>query len=526
LAASAALLLLASHHSPLLDPDEARFARTSVEMLRSGDLVVPRFNGEPRLVKPPLLHWIQAFLFSLLGASEVAARLVAVLSTLGSALLVARLARRRFGDEAAAWSVAVLVTMPLVFVLGRLGTLDALLAVHVLAFLMLDLAEEEGDGGAYRPLASGGLLGLAFLVKGPVGVVLPLLVVLAGRTASGRRLLPTLTSLSQGLAAWSLVVVPWGLVFVHRVGSGTALGTLRREALERFFAGTTHVEPFWYYGPVVAVAFLPWLAPLLAALVRAVRLRREPSARTALYAAAGLVAGLVFFSLSQGKLPNYLLPLAPLVAILVVWELGREIEAPRERWVAPALLAASLAAVALLLWLGGATQLERPWRAVAMGGSLVYGVAALPALAGAIVRRPRWVYLAAALAAASFLLLLGLRGFPLLAEERSTARLIEKVPRLASGLPVVLVELQAPSLVFYLDRRVEVIAMDELESRLAREDGASYLFADVDLPDLPAAMRTRLHEIGRHGKYRVLLQRSAEADRGPPAPLDGPPGRK
>ena len=527
-AAAAALLLVGAASVPLLDPDEARFARTSVEMLHSGDLVVPTFNGEPRLVKPPLLHWIQSFLFSVFGVQEWAARLAAALATLGSILLVAQIAHRRFGEEAALWGAAVLATMPLVFVLGHMGTLDALLAVHVLAVVTLDLTATERTD-TYRALVMGGLLGLAFLVKGPVGVVLPLLVILAGRTAAGRNLLPSVGALSQGLAAWCLIVLPWGLAFLRRVGTGAALGTVRSEALERFFAGTAHVEPAWYYGKVVLVAFLPWLAPLLVALVRVWRMRKDPAARTAIYAAAGLLAGLLFFSLSKGKLPSYILPLAPLVAILVTWELGREIEAPRQRTLGPTLLAATVAATALLLGLIGGLRLEGAWRGVALAGAAIYGVGTVTSLYGAISRRPRWVYGSAALSMAVLLFVIAFQGFPAIGRERSTALLVEEVPELSSGHPVVTVEMRAPSLVFYLNRRVEVIEMRDLETRIGREDAATYVLADVDLSELPPEARERFREVGRRAKYRVFVPMPVAPESAPqagPKLLDAPPGEK
>ena len=81
-------------------------------MLRSGDPVVPTFEGEPRLVKPPLLHWLQTVLFRTLGVHPWLARVPALLSTLGSLLLVAWVARRRFGNEGAAWAAAVFLTSP------------------------------------------------------------------------------------------------------------------------------------------------------------------------------------------------------------------------------------------------------------------------------------------------------------------------------------------------------------------------------------------------------------------------------
>jgi 4-amino-4-deoxy-L-arabinose transferase-like glycosyltransferase len=418
--------------------------------------------------------------------------------------------------------------MPLVFVLGHVGTLDALLAVHVLAVVALDLTATERTG-AYRAAATGALLGLAFLIKGPVGIVLPLLVILAGRTVLGRNLLPSLGALSQGLAAWCLVVLPWGLAFLRRVGADAVLSTVRSEALERFFAGTAHVEPAWYYGKIVLVAFLPWLAPLLVALVRAWRMRREPVARTAIYAAAGLLAGLLFFSLSKGKLPNYVLPLAPLAAILITWELGREIEAPRQRTLGPTLLAATVAAMALLLGLTGTLRLEGTWRGVALAGAAIYGVGTVASFYGAIARKPRWVYGSAALSMALLLLLVAIQGFPAVGETRSTASLIEKVAELSSGRPVVTVEMRAPSLTFYLDRSVEVIGMRDLEARIGREDAATYVFAEPDLPDLPPIAGERLREVGGQAKFRVFVAGPPEPENAPPAGpnrLDVPPGEK
>src|SRR5262249_32512056 len=156
------ILFLRLGAAPLLDPDESRFARTSVEMTRAHDYVVPVFEGAPRLQKPPLLHWIQISLFRLAGPTELAARLPAALSALVTLLLLAWIGWRRFGDEGAAWSAAFFATSPIVVATGRVGTLDALLSVHVMAVLALDMVQPE-HSGLQRSAVIGGLLGLAFL---------------------------------------------------------------------------------------------------------------------------------------------------------------------------------------------------------------------------------------------------------------------------------------------------------------------------------------------------------------------------
>jgi 4-amino-4-deoxy-L-arabinose transferase-like glycosyltransferase len=502
LSGAAVLLLAGPAGVPLLDPDESRFARTSVEMLHSGDLVIPRFGGEPRLVKPPLIHWVQTFFFSVFGIGEWSARLPAALATLGSIALAGWIGKRRFGDEAGAWTAAVMASTPLVLVPGRVGTVDALLAVHVLAVLAMDIVEFEDDG-SYRAAAVGGLLGLAFLAKGPVGVLLPLLVMLAGRTAARRDVVPSLSATLQAVAAWCVVVLPWGLAFLHRIGVASTIELVREEVLDRYFAGTTHVEPPWFYAKVVAVGLLPWLAPLAVALVRVWRLGKEPIARTALYSAAGLLAGLIFFSLGKGKEASYILPLVPLAAILVTWELGRELEAPDERTTGPVLLAGTTAAIAILLGMAAGLQLEGDARVVAAIGSGLFGGAAVVAGAAAVWRRPRWVYGSVAAASATTFLTAVIVLFPAIGQRKSAAPLIDAVPELTSGRPLVTVDINVPSLTFYLGRMPEVIEMGSLEGRAALEDDPLFILADVDLASIPPHARARLNEVGRYGKFVV-----------------------
>ena len=133
-----------------MKPDEARFARTSLEMQRSGDPVVPTFEGRPRLVKPLLLHWIQSALFSVLGTAEWVARLPSILATLGTLALTGVVARRRFGEPGAFWAMTCLITMPLFIVIGRLGTADALLMLHVWAIVAYDLDHSASATGTTR----------------------------------------------------------------------------------------------------------------------------------------------------------------------------------------------------------------------------------------------------------------------------------------------------------------------------------------------------------------------------------------
>ena len=504
LCSAAALLLLRAADVPLFDPDESRFARTSVEMLRSGDLVVPHFGGEPRLAKPPLLHWLQSAIFSVTGPREWAARLPAIGATLGTLLLVGAIARRQFGPEGRLWAVAIAATMPLVFMPGRVGGLDALLAVHVLAAIALDLTSDERAPAPYRPAALGALLGLAFLTKGPVGVILPCVIMLAGRAATRRSLLPSLGHALQGAAAFAAVALPWGLALLHRVGFDAVVATVETEVLERYFAGEIHTEPRWFLLAVAAVGSLPWLAPLGLGLGRAFKLRHEALSRPALYSGAGLIAGLLFFTIAPSQLASYVAPLAPLAALVVTWELGRELERPEERVLGPTLLAATLTAIAALLVLAATTRLSGVAREVAAGGAAIYAAGGIFALVAALRRRPRPAYASAAVSTALFFALGVWVLYPALAERRSAAALIRAVPELASGRPLVTVEVRVPSLMFYLDRVPAVLDMGQLSHRLEQGDRPLLVMAEFDLPALPPALEARLELVGQQGKYVVL----------------------
>jgi 4-amino-4-deoxy-L-arabinose transferase len=497
---------------PLTDPDEARFARTSVEMLRAHDPVVPRFEGQPRLVKPPLLHWLQMALFSVTRpGSSLAARLPAILATLASVALLAAVARRRFGEEGAFWCATVLATSPLIVLLGRLGTLDALLGTHVLAVVVVDLARPE-VGVRTRAATTGALLGLAFLVKGPVGVIVPLLVILAGRSATRSELLPGLGTFATAVGAWCVVVLPWGLAFLRRLGPSTAVELLRTETVERYFAGTSHVEPFWYYLPVLAVAVVPWTGPLVVGIVRAIRMREDPAARTGLYASAGLLAGVLFFSAGQGKLPTYIAPLIPLAALVVAWEIGRELLAPGRRIAAQALTVGTLGLLAIGLALAALSGLDGPARRAALLGAMIHGAAMAWAVAGVVLRRARWVYGAAAAGAGSFLLVAMVLLPPSIVPERTAAGLVRELPQLRSGRPVVLMEMRVPSLTLYLDQVPERATFPELESRLGRPDRPIVVIDERELGRIPAPVRDRLRELGSAGKYHAFEERTAIPD--------------
>jgi 4-amino-4-deoxy-L-arabinose transferase-like glycosyltransferase len=366
LALGVALLSFGLGRTALLDPDEGRYAAAAREMIASGDPIVPRFNGEPRLNKPPLIYWAQAAAFLLLGESEAAARLPSLVCAVGLLGLVAWWTRLRRGRAAPAAAVAVLVTTPLFFACARLAITDTMLALWISATLLL--WHEAGAMGA-EPAVRRGLsmaaalsCGLAVLTKGPVGALLPVLVIAATAAASRRRGLITWRGTALALLGILLVTGPWLAGLAGRIGIGGILDLLRREGIERAVWGLDHPRPFYYLLLTFWPTFFPWSLAAPLALIGAWRARREEGTES-IFAACWLAVMISFFSFVADKNDAYLLPAAPALALLV----ARRI--PRRLLVWTAGLTA-LALAAAVVWASGPLSRHRSTRSLVLESRL------------------------------------------------------------------------------------------------------------------------------------------------------------
>ncbi len=311
---------------PLAEPDEGRYGEAAREMLVQGDYLLPRQSGVVYPDKPPGVYWLMAGAMAVFGPTAFAVRLPAFLALLALVVLVHRRARDTLGEEGAAVAPLILMSCPLLLVLGQLATLDVVLsacvAVGLLAGRRLLL-----DGG-WRPAATAGLaLGAAFLVKGPVGPAVALAVLAATGAWEGRwRSLPRLLhpALWTGLL---LVGAPWYLLAV-RADPGLREFWVGREVVGRL-ASDVHErgQPAWYYPALVAGVALPWLLGLLSA-----ERRREPAGDPAerRFHAVWAFLPVLLFSLPQGKQPAYYAPAVPGLALwLAAFWSGPGSRAPR-----------------------------------------------------------------------------------------------------------------------------------------------------------------------------------------------------
>lgn len=339
----------------LNEPDEGRYAEIGREMAVGGDWFTPHQNGIPHFQKPPLLYWFTAASIKMFGVHAWAARLPAVLAALGTLALTAWIARMILGRGMRQAAVLVLASSVGFFALARLLTPDMLLTFWITAAIACAVRRYQGGAeiwGAAFFLA----MGLGFMTKGPMALVVPLSATLAlrWRTLPERR--PSMPWVTGLLLTFTLGL--WWFVaqsFAHKKLFDYFAGD---ELVKRFASGKHgRSKPFWFFFAVLPVAFLPWtflLPSLLRDLSRRLRAKATLGPRAALLV-GWFVPPLLILSFSGSKLPTYILPLMPALALgVVVWW--------RESGQRTALLHRLAAGMlGLLVVLAGLSDFADPW---------------------------------------------------------------------------------------------------------------------------------------------------------------------
>ena len=316
----------------LVGPDEPRYAQVAREMLVTGDYVTPRYFGEPWLEKPVLYFWLASAAYWLFGISEFGARLPSALAAVLGVFCVYYVGRQREGPTEGLLSCLVLAASILYFPLARAASTDMLFSAAMAAawaglyFLLF------GGKGLWRDSAASGsqlglllviyaFLGLATLAKGPAGFLLPLLSLAVFLGLTGRLDLAARFRPITGALVLLAVVLPWYGLCTLANGWGFVEEFLIRHNLERFFTGRyEHPQPFWFFPAVAFIGFFPWslqLLPSARGLFRHGDRWRSLAGAQDLFLWLWLLTPLVFFSLSRSKLPGYLLPAAPAIALLI-----------------------------------------------------------------------------------------------------------------------------------------------------------------------------------------------------------------
>lgn len=284
----------------MLGPDEPRYAAIGREMARSGDWITPHLWGEPWFEKPALLYWMTGSAFRLGLGEDLAPRLPVAIVSVAFLAAFFWLVRREFGDRAGAFATTILATCAAWIGLSHAAITDIpLAAVFSLAVLLSLRWTQKGDR-RQLPYAAAAL-GFAVLAKGAVAIVLILPVIWAGRRHWKDLFRPVVWG------PFLLVAAPWYVLCYLRNGQLFLDQFFWRHHVARFVDDSLlHVQPFWFYVPVLLAGIFPWV-PLVGLIFRA--------RATVLLLVVGF--GLIFFSAAQNKLPEYLLPLVPSLAALM-----------------------------------------------------------------------------------------------------------------------------------------------------------------------------------------------------------------
>ncbi len=301
----------------LVGPDEGRYAEIAREMALSGDWVTPRLNGIKYFEKPPLQYWATAVAFKTFGENEWSARLWAGGTGLLCVLLTYFTGRRLFDADAGLLAAAVAASTPLFLLIGHLNTLDMGLTFFLhLAVSGFLLAQKEAENARPWMLLTWSALALAVLSKGLVALLLPgaTLVVyslLARDFSPWRRL-----QLGSGLPLFLLIAAPW-FVAVSLANPEFARFFFIHEHFERFLT-TSHgrYQPWWYFLPIILVGALPWTLAMLAAMASAWRKTVDSGFQASRFLLVWVLVIFLFFSASDSKLPSYILPMIPALALL------------------------------------------------------------------------------------------------------------------------------------------------------------------------------------------------------------------
>ena len=308
----------------LVPPDEGRYAEIAREMFASGDWVTTRLNGIKYFEKPPLQAWMNALTLTLFGVGEWQARLWTGLCGIFGVLLTGLAGTRVFGARAGLYAALVLGSC-FYWVLGsQVDSVDmGVSGMMTLSLCALLLAQREGaDPRARRNwmLACWAGMALATLSKGLIGIVLPGGVLACYTLVARDRRLWTRLHVVKGLLLFLAIAAPWFILVGIRNPEQPHFFFIH-EHFARFLLKEHHREaPCWIFLALLAAGSMPWLGVLVPSLVAGARRSAIDAAgafRPRLLALVWLVFIVAFFSASSSKLPGYILPVFPALALLV-----------------------------------------------------------------------------------------------------------------------------------------------------------------------------------------------------------------
>jgi 4-amino-4-deoxy-L-arabinose transferase-like glycosyltransferase len=390
LAASAIAFFFGLGGLGFLGPDEPRYAEVAREMFASGDYISTRLCGCLWFEKPVLLYWLSAAGYHLFGINELAARLPSALAALATVVLLYAVLRRFALPRLALAAPLVLATSGIFLAYARVATPDMVLAAAITAALLSALlfTRASGRGRALYGVLSCLFMGLGVLAKGLVGIVLVLAILAVYLVVSGQLKLVRWRDYLVGLVVVLAVAGTWYIPVTLRHGWVFIEEFFIRHHFERYTTNEFgHPQPIYFFLLVAFAGTVPWTFLLIPAAARLRTLRPRNDLRDALLTLAWVWVGvpLLFFSFSESKLPGYILPIFPALALIIGAEVERLWSGERNRTLKAALWLTALTliglGVAFMVYLYRESVNFSGWRVILEGLPLALALASVVALA-------------------------------------------------------------------------------------------------------------------------------------------------
>lgn len=402
------LLLLG--YAPLVIQDEGRYVGIAREMLVSHDWVVPWLNGVPFFDKPILYYWMEMIALKLGGVSEFAARLPQALLGASGVMMLYHTCKRLFNWRVGVFAALTLAVMPLYFLLAHYADMDLEVAVFIGLSLMNLLLAQQPDASSkqnrFYMWACFAAAGCAVLTKGFMGLVFPIMVstlwMLWTRYWPGFKRLHLLS----GLLIVLTINAPWDIIMQLRFPDYWHYFFYQLQFARYFSHSFSHLEPFWFYIPVLIVGALPVSLLGLSALFnwRCLTMDYVKAHANQTFFLVWFVSIYLFFSVAHTKLIGYMIPVMPAIAALAALRFEHWW---RERSRVP-LIAGCITVIGLAVFAAVFALAPHFYPDLAKSGSnahahaiaVVYALAAVVALVAWIKQRVRWMIVASLLAVA------------------------------------------------------------------------------------------------------------------------------
>ncbi|WP_114661968.1 ArnT family glycosyltransferase [Polynucleobacter necessarius] len=303
----------------LIPSDEGRYAEMAREMLVTGDWITPRYNGYKYFEKPPLQIWATAAAFQVFGIGDWQARLWTALTGFFTIVAIGFTGARIYNARAGWLAAVVLASSPMWIISGHFNSLDmglsAFLVAALCSLLIAQTSQNQSDTRHWM-WACWFFMALATLSKGVIGAAIPTMVFIAHSLTTWDWKVWTRLRLFSGITLYLLITAPWFILVAQRNPEFLEFFFIH-EHLQRFTQDAhSRTGPIYYFVPLLLIGILPWVLQIPGSITQAWQ-ERQRSFSSGWLLVCWFAVIFAFFSVSRSKLPGYIIPIFPALALLI-----------------------------------------------------------------------------------------------------------------------------------------------------------------------------------------------------------------